>query len=67
MRANTERPQPRADELLRDLSAEQREAVTAPGGPLLIVAGPGSGKTRVLAHRIAYAIAVGRARPRRGW
>lgn len=63
MRANTTRPQPRADELLRSLSAEQREAVTAPGGPLLIVAGPGSGKTRVLAHRIAYAIATGRVRP----
>ncbi|MDQ3721746.1 MAG: UvrD-helicase domain-containing protein, partial [Actinomycetota bacterium] len=64
MRANTTRPHPRADELLRDLSAEQREAVTAREGPLLIVAGPGSGKTRVLAHRVAYAIAVGRVRPR---
>jgi len=63
VRANTTRPHPRAHELLRSLSAEQREAVTAPCWPLLIVAGPGSGKTRVLAHRIAYAIAVGRVRP----
>jgi DNA helicase-2/ATP-dependent DNA helicase PcrA len=63
VRAKTTGPHPRAQELLRDLSAEQREAVTAPAGPLLIVAGPGSGKTRVLAHQIAYAIATGRVRP----
>ncbi len=36
------------------LSPAQREAVTAPDGPLLIIAGPGSGKTTVLAGRIAY-------------
>ncbi len=36
------------------LDAEQREAVTAPDGPLLIEAGPGSGKTTVLAGRLAY-------------
>src|SRR5437588_9336657 len=42
--------------LLEDLNPVQREAVTHPGGALRIVAGAGSGKTRVLPHRIAWLI-----------
>src|SRR5207248_9332408 len=42
--------------LLEDLNPVQREAVTHPGGPLLIVAVAGSGKTRVLTSRVAWLI-----------
>ena len=54
---------PGTERLLAGLTPEQAQAVTHGTGPLLLLAGPGAGKTRTLTHRAAYLLASGRAQP----
>ena len=51
--------------ILATLNDEQREAATAVSGPVVILAGAGTGKTRVISHRVAYATATGAVDPKR--
>jgi DNA helicase-2/ATP-dependent DNA helicase PcrA len=47
------------DEILKDLNEQQREAVQFKDGQLIIFAGAGTGKTKVITHRMAYLISQG--------
>jgi len=56
---------PRADEVLDALDPEQREVAAHPSGPMCVLAGAGTGKTRAITHRIAYGVLSGAQQPQR--
>ncbi|WP_114201373.1 ATP-dependent DNA helicase UvrD2 [Janibacter anophelis] len=54
-----------ADEILAALDPEQREVAANPSGPMVVLAGAGTGKTRAITHRIAYGVRSGAYQPQR--
>ena len=56
---------PSADEVLAALDPEQREVASSPVGPMCVLAGAGTGKTRAITHRIAYGVHSGAYQPQR--
>ena len=58
-------PHPSADAVLAALDPEQREVAASPLGPMCVLAGAGTGKTRAITHRIAYGVHAGAYQPQR--